>query len=212
MQLYYCEVLNPRKACAAALYLGAPVEMVRVDIFKGAHKTPDFLARNPNGQVPVLQDGASVLTESNAIMCHMSDRVGADFWPHDGRQIDVLRWLFWDANHFSRWGGELYFQNVILPFVGGAPDAAAVEDAGKSFRRFAAVLDTHLRGRDCIVGESWTVADFAVGAPMAYAAAASLPLDGFPNLTRWYARLDELPGWHNPFPANPDPWPGKPAQ
>jgi len=69
MKLFYCEALNPRKACAVARYLDSPVEFVRVDIAKGEHKTPQFLAMNPNGKVPVLQDGARTLWESNAIMC-----------------------------------------------------------------------------------------------------------------------------------------------
>jgi glutathione S-transferase len=56
MKLYYCETLNPRKACAVARYLQSPVEFVHIDLGQGEHKQPDFLALNPNGKVPVLQE------------------------------------------------------------------------------------------------------------------------------------------------------------
>ncbi len=209
MKLFYCEVLNPRKACAVARYLDAKVDFVRVDIWRGAHKTPEFLARNPNGQVPVLQDGDRYLSESNAIMCHLSERAGADLWPHDDRQIEVLRWLFWDAMHFGRQAGELYFQHVILPFVGGTSDPEAAAGATESFRRLATILDDHLRGRQFLVADRLSVADFALAVALPYAEAARLPLAEFAEITRWHAGLNELPAWRAPFPDNTHRWPGR---
>lgn len=203
MKLFYCEVLNPRKTCALARYLDLSVEFVRVDLFRGENRTPEFLALNPNGQVPVLQDGERALTKSNAIMCYLSDKAGADLWPHDERQIEVLRWLFWDAQHFTRQAGELYFQNIIKPFVGRAPDPAAVEQATGAFRRYAGVLDEHLRGRRYVVDDRLTVADFALAAALPYAGDARLPLDGFAEIVRWHAGLTELAAWREPFPQTP---------
>jgi len=202
MKLFYCEALNPRKACAVARYLDSPVEFVRVDIAKGEHKTPLFLAMNPNGKVPVLQDGARTLWESNAIMCYLSDAAKADLWPHDERQIDVLRWLSWDAQHFSRHASVLYFEYVIKP-VFGIPPAGAAElaEATKYFRTFAGVVDTHLSDRKFLVGDGLTVADFAVAVTLPYAVTAHIPLAEFPAVARWHERLNELPAWREPFPA-----------
>jgi glutathione S-transferase len=59
----------------------------------------------------LLQEGDRLLSESNAIMCRLSDIGGADFWPHDDRQIEVPRWLFWDTEHFSYHAGRLYFEH-----------------------------------------------------------------------------------------------------
>ena len=201
MKLYYGEVLNPRKACAAALYLGSAIEFVRVDVLAGGSRTAEFVALNPNGQVPVLEDGARVLTESNAIMCYLSDKAGADFWPHDERQIEVLRWLFWDTAHFSREASELYFQYVIKPIIGLSPDPDAVEAATENFRNLAAILDAQLANRECVVGETWTVADFALAAALPYADQAHIPLSEFPQIERWYGGLSALPAWSAPFPA-----------
>ena len=77
MNLYYYETLNPRKACAVARYLNLPVEFVRVDLTRGEQKTPEFLALNPNGKVPVLRDGDWSVWEANAIMCYLSDEAKA---------------------------------------------------------------------------------------------------------------------------------------
>lgn len=200
MKLYYSETLNPRKACAVARYLSSPVEFIHVDLRRGEHKTPEFLAMNPNGKVPVLQDGGRSLWESNAIMCYLSDAAKSDLWPHDSRQIDVLRWLSWDAHHFTRHAGTLYFEHIIKPQFGmGNADAATVEGATRYFKIYARTLSDHLSGREFLVGDALSVADFAVANSLPYADAAKLPLDEFPEIQRWHARLDELPAWREPF-------------
>jgi len=202
MKLYYAETLNPRKVCAVARYLDSPVEFARVDLRKGENRTPAFLALNPNGKVPVLEVNGRGLWEANAIMCYLARRAQSDLWPSDERQIDVIRWLNWSSEHFSRFCGRLYFEHVIKPSFGiGGADAAAVEEANGYVRRYAAVLDAHLRGRKYLVDDILTVADFAVAAALPYADKARLPLDGFAEIERWYARFSELPAWRDPFPA-----------
>ena len=99
-KLYYAETLNPRKVCAIARHLNSPVEFVHVNLGKGEHKTPQFAAMNPNQKVPVLDIGSRTIWESNAIMCFLSRFAGSEMWPEDERQVDVMRWLHWDALHF----------------------------------------------------------------------------------------------------------------
>jgi glutathione S-transferase len=201
MKLYYAETINPRKACAVARYLDSPVEFVRVDLLRGEHKSPKFLAMNPNGKVPVLQEGDECLWEANAIMCRLSDVAQSDLWPHDARQMDVLRWLSWDAQHFTRSGGTLYFENFIKPRIGlGDADPGNVKEAMTNFRTYAQVLEAHLRNRAFLVGDALTVADFAVASALPYAQEANLPIPEFPAITRWYATLEDLSAWREPFP------------
>ena len=202
MKLYYAEVLNPRKVCAVARHLHAPVEYVHVDLARGETRKPAFTALNPNGKVPVLQDGERVLWESNAIMCRLSDVVGADLWPHDERQIEVLRWLFWDAQHFSRYASRLYFEYVIKPrLLEQSPDAAAADEALGYVRTYMGVLDAHLKDRRFVVSDSLSVADFAIGVTLPYAETARIPYREFPAVARWYERLEALPAWRDPFPT-----------
>ncbi len=201
MKLYYCETLMPRKACAVARHLGLPVEFVRVDLAKGEHKTPAFLELNPNGRVPVLQDGDMVLWEANAIMCYLSDAANSQLWPHDARQVDVMRWLSWDAQHFTRHAGVLYFENLIKPAIGmGAPDGKAIGEALAALRSSAAVLDAHLRTRNYLVGERLSVADIATAVTLPYAGDAGIPLKEFPAIAAWHERMLALPAWRDPFP------------
>jgi glutathione S-transferase len=201
MKLYWSDVLSPRKVCALAKYLDSTVEYAYLELGRGEHKTPRYLALNPNGKVPTLVDGARVLWESHAIMFHLAARSDSDLWPQDGRQIDVIRWLSWDLAHFYRSGGALYFEHVIKRRFGlGDPDRAEVEQATEQWRRLAAILDDHLRGRHWLVGNSISVADFAVAIALPYAESMHLPLDEFPAVRRWHERLNELEAWREPFP------------
>lgn len=202
MKLYYFETLNPRKACAVARYLGSPVEFVRVDLGKGEHKAPGYLAINPNGKVPALTDGDAKIWEANAIMAYLARAERSDLWPNDDRQIEITRWLSWSADHFTRHAGTLYFQHIIKPlFLRAEPDPKAVEEATGFFKQFAQVLNDHLRGRKYLLGDALTIADFSVAVALPYAEKARIPVGEFPEVERWHARLNELPAWREPFPV-----------
>src|SRR4051812_17332144 len=109
---------NCRKVLALALELGLDVESVQVDMMKGAHKEPSFLAKNPNGKVPVLEDNGWYLWESTAIMQYLADKKPEkNLYPTDLRlRAEVNKWLAWDASHL---GVEsclpLYMERLIRP-------------------------------------------------------------------------------------------------
>ena len=127
MQLYYSDILSSRKACAVARYLKSPVEFRYLDLLKGDQQKPAYLAVNPNGKVPTLIDGEHVVWEADAVICYLAKRAGSDLWPDDVRQIDIIHWFSWNAQHFYRHGGTLFFENIVKRRFGlGEPDAAAV--------------------------------------------------------------------------------------
>lgn len=201
MKLYYSETLMPRKVCALARHLRSPVEFVRVELRRGEHKTPEFAAMNPNLKVPVLAHDGGTLWESNAIMCFLARQAGSDLFPSDERLVEMVRWLCWDLQHFTRYTGELYFEHVIRAEFGiGEPDPAAVEEALGYVRKYAKVLNDHLAGREWLVGDALTVADFAVAVALPYAERARIPLAEFPEVARWHGQLNRLPAWREPFP------------
>jgi glutathione S-transferase len=202
MKLYYCDILSSRRACAAARYLNAPVEYVYIDLAQGDHRKPGYLAMNPNGKVPTLVNGERITWESDAVICQLSEDMGADLWPHDERQIEITRWFSWNHQHFARAGGALYFEYIVKRrFDIGAPDPTVVESELGQFRRFAKVLDDHLAGRKWVVGPGLTAADFSVAMTLPYADQARLPLNEFTNIRRWHDRLNEIEAWRDPYPA-----------
>lgn len=201
MKLYYSDTLNPRKACAVARYLKSPLEFIPVALEKGEHRTPEFRAMNPNAKVPVLVDDELVLWESNAIMCHLAEKAGSELWPRDERRIEVMRWLMWDATEFAPAVGTFYFEHIIKPrFLGREADPAEIARVTPDFERYAGVLEGHLQEREYLVGNTLTVADFAVAITLPYAEKTRLPLEGFPAIRRWHDRLNQLPAWREPWP------------
>src|SRR3546814_17937523 len=118
-------------------------------------------------------------------MCRLAQIAGSDLWPTDARQVEVVRWLFWDSQHFSRHGGSLYFEHIIRRKFGlGEPDARAVDEAIGFMRRYFAVLDAHLQQQDFIVAGKLSLAEFAVGVTLPYAAASRIPLNDYPEIGR----------------------------
>lgn len=202
MQLYYYESPNARTACALARHLRAPVEFVRVELKLGEHRRPEFLAINPNGKVPVLVDGDTTIWESPAIAAYLAQKTGSELWPSaPAQQIELLRWIHWSAAHFNRHAGALFFERVAKAIFGlGEPNAAAVEEASKHLRNFAKVLDAHLQDRRYVLGDALSVADFSVAAMLPWTQAAQLPLDDCAHLGQWYARIEALPAWRQPYP------------
>jgi glutathione S-transferase len=202
MKLYYSDILSSHRACAVARYLKAPVEFVYLDFAKGEQRAPAYLAINPNGKVPTLVKGDRIIWEADAVICQLSDDMCADLWPHDSRQLDIIRWFSWNAQHFTRAGGALYFENVVKRrFNLGPPDPAVVEEAREEFRRWAQVLDDHLADRKWLVGDSMTVADFSVATALPFADEAQLPLEGVVHVRHWHDRLNEIESWCDAFPA-----------
>jgi glutathione S-transferase len=205
MKLYYADVLMPRKACALAGYLKAPVEFVYLDLGKGEHKTPDYLKLNPNGKVPTLADGERSIWEADAILCTLAQITKSDLWPADSRQAEILRWLSWNAYQFNPGGSALYFEYVIKPrFNIGPPDDAEVAKAQATFRNCGAILNAHLKGRKWLLGDQLTIADFSVAVTLPYAEKAHIPLNEFPEMKRWHDQLNEMDAWRNPFPVTHD--------
>jgi len=195
---------SPRAAKVIALadHVGVDVELCPIDLFKGEQHGPAFASLNPNERMPVLEDGDFVLWESNAILQYLASRRPASrLWPSDPRgQADVLRWLSWEAAHWSPACGILAFERVVKKLSGqGPPDEAQVTRGEQEIPRWGRVLDGWLKGRRWLVGDDLTIADFAVGAPMVFADAARYPLIGFSELSRWYDALASIPAWKKAF-------------
>jgi glutathione S-transferase len=201
MTLYYSDILSSGRACAVARFLKAPVDFVYLDLVRGDQRDSDYLAINPNGKVPTLVNGERVTWEADAVICQLSADMHADLWPHDSRQIEIVRWFSWNMQHFTRAGGALYFEHIVKHRFGiGPPDPQVVAESLNDFRRYATVLNQHLAARTWLVGDQLSVADFSVAMVLPYADRTGLPLREFPNVQRWHDQLNEIEAWRDPFP------------
>jgi glutathione S-transferase len=199
MRLHYSPMSsNARRARMAAHELGLPVELVLVDLAKREQRSPEFLRKNPNGLVPVLEDGDLVLSESHAIMQYLADQTpGQTLYPRElAARADVNRWLFWNASHFQPAVSVLNWENMVKPILGlGAPDPAELARGTALLTRHAAVLESHLDGKEWIAQGRLTLADLAISTPLMTIVPAKLPLGDLKNVLGWLERVQALECW-----------------
>ena len=191
---------NCRKVDAVAKQLGIELNCKPVDIAGGENKTPAYLTLNPNGKVPTLVDGDVTLWESNAICCYIAAKSDNTLWPKSNARYDILRWQSWELAHFGAVTGELTFERMIKPMIGGTTDEARCAVLEPQFHRFATVLNDHLDGKMYLVDGNVTIADFCVAAPLTYAVPGRLPVEAYGNIRSWLSALDEQPGWRGSSP------------
>jgi glutathione S-transferase len=171
--------------------LGLDAELVNVDLAAGEHKQPAFLAKNRFGQLPVLEDGATVIADSNAILVYLAEQYDAsNTWlPVDPvAAAEVQRFLSTAAGQTAYGPAAARLVNVF----GAALDhKRAIEIA----HNLLGVLESHLDGRDWLVGNHPTIADVANYAYIAHAPEGDVALDSYPNVRAWLDRIVALPGF-----------------
>ncbi|WP_028356724.1 glutathione S-transferase family protein [Bordetella petrii] len=170
--------------------LGLPHELIEVDLASGAHKTADFLALNPFGQVPVLDDHGVVVADSNAILVYLAKKAGrADWLPEDPQgAAAVQRWL-------SVAAGEIAYGPAAARLVtvfGARFDAAEVIARAHTI---LAKLESHLAARQWLVGEGPTIADVAIYSYVARAPEGNVDLAGYAAVNAFLRRVEALPGF-----------------
>ena len=202
----YCfgESGNAYKAALALELAGVPWEPVFVDFFNGESRSPEFRALNPMGEVPVLDTGAGVLTQSGVIQSWVMDETGA--LCGDGSAAtrrEILRWTIFDNQKVSGMAGPLRFNLNFLP-------EAKRSEAVNGFlhmRLMSAlkVLEAELATRDWLVGGSATCADLSCAGYLYYPEPFGFDRAAFPAIDAWLARLSALPGWKHPYDLLPAP-------
>lgn len=205
MKLYHFPLSpNARRVQLTAAQLGISFDEEEVlDITKGEHKTPEFMAINPNGMIPTLVDGDFILWESRGIIQYLaSKKPGSGLLGKDATaQVDVTRWLCWDAGHLAPHVFTLVFENMLKGLLGmGEPDQAAIKHATQELRRFLSVMDKSLKGKQYLVGDSLTIADLSIAGSLTYAGQLNFPINEFPNLNGWFDRITALDAWKQTQP------------
>ena len=176
--------------------LGRDYRWVDVDSAHGETRTSAYLAKNPNGKVPLLeQEDGRRLAESDAILCYLAE--GTDFWPADAwLRAQTLQWLFFEQYSHEPAIAVARFIRGWLP--ADHPRQAELPALLERGRQVLAVMEQHLADREWFVGERYGLADIALYAYTHCADDAGFELAVFPNVTAWLARVRAQPG-HTPM-------------
>ena len=174
--------------------LGLPFELSEVEILQGAGQKAEFLALNPNGKVPVLEDEALVLWESNAIVIYLARKAGRLLPTDPEGQALVDQWLFWQAAHYYQPVVALALENIVKPMFEQAADQSIVASQSKDFRRMSGVLDHHLSQYEWLAGEL-SVADLAVASTLQPRVQLGIDVSGYQFLGPWLAKIEALESW-----------------
>ena len=191
MKLYFHPISG--HAHRARLFLsliGADVDIVTVDLTKGEHKTPAYLAMDRFGQVPLLEDDGQYIADSNAIMVYAAKKFGRTEWlPEDAAgAAKVQRWLSVAAGHIAFGPGAA---RLITLFNAGFNPEEVINRAHAILK----LIDAELEGREWIAAERPTIADIALYSYIASAPEGNVDISTYANVNGWLARIEALPSF-----------------
>ena len=162
-----------------------------IDLRAGEQRTPEYRAKTPFAQVPVLEHGGRCFAQSAAILQYLAETLGRFQGADAAERAEIAAWMFWD---FDRLAPGIYRSRTIR--LGIFPAADAVREHFANVGTLAlGVLETRLDGRDWVVGAQPTIADIDVYGVVAYAGEAGFDLAAHPAISAWKARVEALPGW-----------------
>jgi glutathione S-transferase len=171
--------------------LQQPFRYVELDILRGETRTPQFLAKNPNGRVPTLQlEDGQCLAESNAILCYLAEDSG--FLPTERlAHAQVLQWMFFEQ--YSHEPNVATPRFIMRHLPGDHPRRAELPSRQERGRAALAVMEGHLARRSYFVGERYSIADIALYAYTHVAEEGGLQLAPYPKVRAWLVRVAAQP-------------------
>ena len=187
------------KVGLALTMMGVPFEYRHVDLAAGASRTPEYLAKNRMGQVPVLEHNGMAITQSNVILQYLAETFGKFGGRTPQEKIRVAEWLMWDQ--------DLVHSGVGWPRTFARFQPQTHEEVVKYARtrgeRALGVLDRHLGSSKFLVGNQPTVADIAIFAWVATADEGGWDMSRWPNVQAWAERMLALPRAAHPYTVMP---------
>jgi len=185
--------VNVQKVVWTARELELPFERIDVGGAFGGNRTPEYLRMNPNGKIPLIDDGGFVLWESNAIVRYLAAKHGGGrLWPESlQRRADADRWMDWQATELTPAMRDAFMQLIRTPAE--KRSQALVDASNAATETLMAILDTHLAERRFMTGEAFTAADVVVGCAAHRWLGLPQPHAPRPNVERWYRALVTRP-------------------
>ncbi len=180
-------------------------EPVFVDFFNGETRGAAFRALNVMGEVPVMEDGEQILTQSGVIQDYISSKTGKLGGKSAAERREVLRWMFFDNHKVSGVAGPLRFQMNFLPEAKRNADVIAFMSA--RLHGALKIMETHLADHDWLAGDEVTIADLACCGYLFYPEPFTFTRADYPHIDRWLDQIAALPHFALPY----DLMPGSPA-
>lgn len=177
---------------------GLPYELRHIDMAKGAHRSAEYLAINPNHQVPTLVDGEIKIHESNAMLRYLCVKHGLDAWyPQElPLRAKVEQWLDWNQCRLFPTVVDIVLNSVFLASAG---DKAAVERGQSRLPELWSILDAGLAGTQFLAGSRATIADLSVASSVFQLTFASITPTGT-HIVPWFKRVGALQGFQKSLP------------
>jgi len=202
----YCfgESGNAYKVALALTLADIEWQPVFVDFFHGETRSPEFRAINEMGEVPVLVDGDTTLTQSGVILDYISTKTGTLGGRSAAERREILRWLFWDNHKLSTQIGTTRFLLNFLPDE--KRPAGVVPSLQGRLKAAYTVIDGHLAANRWLVGDQVTIADLSCCGYLYYPEPFGFSRADWPHIDAWLTRIAGLPGWKAPYdlmPGNP---------
>jgi len=184
---------NGYKVRLLLAHLAIPYRYLPLDILQGETRTQEFLARNPNGKIPVLElDDGRILAESNAILYWLAQNT--PYWPAASfAQSQVLQWLFFEQYSHEPNIAAARFWISIRGLDGSALEAQQLEQKHRAGNAALAVMEQHLQERPFFVDDTYSIADIALYAYTHVAGAGGFELHRYPAVQAWLERVRSQP-------------------
>jgi glutathione S-transferase len=183
--------INVRKVVLCAQVLGLDLPRSDAGMAFGVVNTPEYRARNPNGLVPLLQDGDFTLWESNAIVRYLCSRENRLYPSGLKERFDAERWMDWQQTTLNRASGPAFVQWIRTPAE--RRDAQAIAQSVAATEPLFALLDAHLATRPFMAGDALTMADIPIACEVHRWWGLPQPRPSWPHLERWYAQWQAMP-------------------
>jgi glutathione S-transferase len=184
--------INVRKVVLCAQVLGIDFERIDAGLSYGVVNTPDYRAKNPNGLVPLLEDGDFTLWESNAIVRYLCAREASPLYPQNlQRRADAERWMDWQQTTLNPAGSPGFKQLIRTPEA--QRDPAVIAASVAATEPLFAQLDEHLARQPFMAGDALTMADIPIACEVHRWWGLPLPRPAWPHLERWHAGWLALP-------------------
>ena len=198
-----CQSGNSFKVAFLLRALNQPFENGYVDMFQGVTRSNEWREQaNEMGEVPVLEDGERVLTQSGVILSYLANKHGAFGGTNEDEKLEVLRWLLFDNHKFTSYFASYRFNKSFGP---AAPDPAVQAWLLGRIDNAFNIVNKHLANREYMVGDAPTIADFSLSGYLFYPENESdYKLEGrYPHIVAWLDRLRAIPGWAFPYDILP---------